>query len=649
MVANTIGTFASVTVHCAQCHAHKFDPVPQEDYYALQAVFAALDRGERTYARDPAVAAAHAALDARQATVDTRRKELDAAVKTAAGPRLVELDGLLAKAGPAGNPNPAYGWHSAIEATADVAKWVAVDLGREVPVATVVIHPCSDDFNGIGAGFGFPRRYRVEGAADAEFTRGVVVIADRTAADEANPGTAPVALPAAATVRYLRITATRLAPRKDDFIFALAEVEALDGDGTNVARGATVTALDSIEAAPRWGRANLVDGAWPPAAPAMAALTAEREALLRGAREPFAAELVALEAEEAAVRSERGALPALETLYTATSRGRGGVPRTIQLLGRGNVNAPVREVGPGTLSLVAGLPARFELPAGHGEGERRRALADWLTAPGNPLPWRSIVNRVWHYHFGRGIVDTPSDFGRMGGVPSHPELLDWLAVTFRDGGGSLKDLHRLIVSSATYRQQSLHRADAAAVDAGGVWLWRQHPRRLEAEAIRDAVLSVAGTLDPTMGGPGWQDFRIEHPEHSPHYRYDLADPLDRTTWRRSVYRFIVRSQTQPFMTSLDCADPSMRVEKRTESLSAIQALALLNNRFMTTQAEQFAGRVAAEAGEDPRARVAHAFRLALGRAPGAEEEEVLGAMLAAHGLPALCRALFNLNEFTFID
>ncbi len=180
-------------------------------------------------------------------------------------------------------------------------------------------------------------------------------------------------------------------------------------------------------------------------------------------------------------------------------------------------------------------------------------------------------------------------------------------------------------------------------------LWRQNRRRLEAEAIRDAVLATAGTLDPTAGGPGWQDFRIEHPEHSPHYRYDLADPADRSTWRRSIYRFIVRSQTQPFMTSLDCADPSMRVEKRNESLSAIQALALLNNGFMTTQALEFAGRVAREAGDDPRAQVDRALRLAFGRAPTDEESTVLLELVGSHGLPAVCRTLVNLNEFTFID
>ena len=164
-----------------------------------------------------------------------------------------------------------------------------------------------------------------------------------------------------------------------------------------------------------------------------------------------------------------------------------------------------------------------------------------------------------------------------------------------------------------------------------------------------AVLATAGTLDLTMGGPGWQDFRVEHPEHSPHYRYDLADPADRATWRRSVWRFVVRSQTQPFMTSLDCADPSMRVEKRTESLSAVQALVLLNNGFMTTQAVELASRVAREAGDEPAAQVERAFRLALGRAPAAEEAAALVDLLRTHGLPSVCRALYNLNEFTFVD
>ncbi|MFM8891832.1 MAG: DUF1553 domain-containing protein, partial [Planctomycetia bacterium] len=267
----------------------------------------------------------------------------------------------------------------------------------------------------------------------------------------------------------------------------------------------------------------------------------------------------------------------------------------------------------------------------------------------NPLTWRSIVNRVWQYHFGSGIVATSSDFGRMGAAPSHPELLDWLATRFREGGGSLKSLHRLIVTSATYRQSSGSRADAAAVDVRNELVWRQNRRRLEAEAVRDAVLAVAGTLDLTMGGPGWQDFKVEHPEHSPHWRYDLADPEDKSTWRRGVYRFIVRSQTQPFMTCLDCADPSMRVEKRNESMSAIQALALLNNGFMVTQARHFADRVARDAGSDVSTQVTRALTLAIGRGPDAEELLVLRELTAEHGLANACRAVLNLNEFSFVD
>jgi hypothetical protein len=319
------------------------------------------------------------------------------------------------------------------------------------------------------------------------------------------------------------------------------------------------------------------------------------------------------------------------------------------VLSRGNVLAPAHEVTPGSLAAIETLPSRFDLPPEHAEGDRRVALARWIASPDNPLTWRSIVNRVWQYHFGRGIVATASDFGRMGAVPTHPDLLDWLAAEFRDGGGSLKSLHRLIVTSAAYRQASTAREDCAAIDGDNQYLWRQNRRKLEAEAIRDAVLAAAGTLDLTMGGPGWQDFKVEHPQHSPHYRYDLADPDDKKTWRRGVYRFIVRSQTQPFMTCLDCADPSMRVEKRNESISALQALALLNNGFMVVQARQFADRVVREAGDDPAAQVKRAFELAMGRDPDAEEAAALVEVAKTHGLANVCRAILNLNEFSFVD
>jgi hypothetical protein len=206
----------------------------------------------------------------------------------------------------------------------------------------------------------------------------------------------------------------------------------------------------------------------------------------------------------------------------------------------------------------------------------------------------------------------------------------------------------LIVTSATYRQASASNAVAEKIDSENALLWRQNRRKLEAEAVRDSVLMASGKLDLTMGGPGWQDFVIEHPEHSPHYEYGLADPEDTRIWRRSIYRFIVRSQTQPWMTSLDCADPSIRVDRRNESLSALQALALLNNGFMVTQAQHFAERVQREE-PDLASQVERAYRLALGHRPNADDRGRLVAFAQANGMPNLCRVLLNLNEFTFVD
>jgi hypothetical protein len=280
----------------------------------------------------------------------------------------------------------------------------------------------------------------------------------------------------------------------------------------------------------------------------------------------------------------------------------------------------------------------------------RAALARWITDEQNPLTWRSIVNRVWQYHFGRGLVDTPNDFGRMGQLPTHPELLDWLAVWFRDEAhGSLKALHRLIVTSATYRQRSdIENRNFAQIDGDNRLLWRMNRRKLEAEAIRDSVLAVSGQLDLTMGGPGFRDFVIEKPEHSPHYEYALHNPDDPKSHRRSIYRFIVRSQPQPFMTVLDCADPSMSVDKRNETITPLQALAQMNNQLIVAMTKHFAARADA-AGPDLPAKVTAAFRLALARSPPPAERDALVAHTERYGLPNVCRLILNLNEFAFVD
>jgi hypothetical protein len=326
----------------------------------------------------------------------------------------------------------------------------------------------------------------------------------------------------------------------------------------------------------------------------------------------------------------------------------GGEPRMIRILSRGDVTRPGRVVGPGALSAVPGLNAVFDLPPGHAEGERRAALAQWLTDRDNPLVWRSIVNRVWLYHMGRGIVDTPNDFGRMGQPPTHPELLDWLAADFRDNGQSLKRLHRLIMTSAVYRQSSASVPEFERSDAANAYYWRMTRRKLEAEAVRDAILAAAGKLDLTMGGPSFRDFVVEKPEHSPHYQYHLHDADDPKTHRRSVYRFVVRSKPQPWLAALDCADPSQQVDKRNQTITPQQALALLNSQLTAVMAKHFAARVE-RLGGDTRERVIAAVRIAVGRSPTADELEALASYANEHGLANACRVVLNLNEFVFVD
>jgi hypothetical protein len=296
---------------------------------------------------------------------------------------------------------------------------------------------------------------------------------------------------------------------------------------------------------------------------------------------------------------------------------------------------------------VPSLPARFVLENGATEGARRAALAHWITDRENMLTWRSIVNRVWQFHFGTGIVDSANDFGHMGAMPSHPELLDWLAVTFRDQGGSVKQLHKLILMSATYRQRSANIPANATLDAENRYLWRMNRQRLDAESVRDSVLAVTGKLDLTMGGPSAEQFWFKD-DHSPVYDYSRFDIDSPASYRRSVYRFIVRSAPDPFMDRLDCPDASLIAAKRNTTITAIQALALLNNPFMVRQAEHLAARVRGMA-QQPAEQIAWIYRLTLGRDPFAAETARLVQFAARNGLENTARAILNSNEFLFVD
>jgi len=316
-------------------------------------------------------------------------------------------------------------------------------------------------------------------------------------------------------------------------------------------------------------------------------------------------------------------------------------------LRRGELKLPGELADPSALSFVADLASSFESNV-EDEGARRAALAKWITDRRNVLTWRSIVNRVWQYHFGRGIVGTASDFGKMGETPSHPELLDWLAVWFQENGGSFKELHRLILNSAAYQQSSALNDEFAGRDAGNRFLWRMNPTRLDAEVVRDAMLAISGKLDLTMGGPSAQQFVMSPGIHvTPVVDYTQFDVDSAASYRRSIYRFVFRTLPDPLMESLDCPDSSQLTPSRNNSVTVLQALAMWNNRFTVRQSEHFAARLS-RTENDLSEQVELACRLAFGRSPNENEKAEFTSFAREHGLPNLCRVLLNSNEFMFV-
>lgn len=663
MVTNTMNTFVSTTVQCARCHNHKFDAVTQQHYFNLQAVFAAVDKADRVYDVDTSVISRRQEIE--QATKDIKVKleairqeiareagsEYQAAMKEAES---VSAFSLLEKR------DDAYGYHSEMNLADASKRWVQVDLGESLALSEIRLHPCSDDFGGIGNGFGFPVRFKLEVSDDPEFKQSTLV-ADESQSDYPNLGIAFYAAKKEVAGRYIRLSVNKLYDRTGSKMFAMSELVALNASGDNVARGKTVTSPTSIEAPVRWARKNLTDGKWP--TPKDVAKTQQWAALLLKAGQHMASantpdrqrrhgELVQ---QQNALKKELDALPVGRMVFAAATdfKPQGafnptkGKPRTIKVLHRGDILQPRQDTQPGTIPLLDANGV-FQLEEVHSEGDRRVALAQWIVRKDQPLTWRSIVNRLWQYHFGQGIVTTPNDLGRMGQLPTHPQLLDWLALEFRDQGQSFKHMHRLMMLSSTYRQASAHHEANSEIDSGNQFLWRMNRRKLSAEEIRDSILQVSGRMDNRMGGPGYYLFKLEHPQHSPHYEYHLHDPNDETSHRRSVYRFIVRSQPDPFMTILDCADSSKSTPLRDETLTSIQALALLNNKFNLAMAEHFASDLI-EDQTTTSEQVSQAFSRLTGRVPTEAEQMELLAYANKYGLENLCRLLYNLHEFVFVD
>jgi len=351
---------------------------------------------------------------------------------------------------------------------------------------------------------------------------------------------------------------------------------------------------------------------------------------------------------QAALKAVEARRPQLPKAMTITDGGKTYEP--FHLMIRGDAYQKGELVQPGFItSLPRGTEVVTADAATPSTTGRRRALAEWLASPGNPLPSRVWMNRIWRQHFGRGIVDSTSNFGVNGDLPSHPELLDWLALKFQSGGQRLKPMHRLMLLSNTYRQSSAVRQEALSIDPQNRYLWRMPVRRLEAEAVRDSILTITGALNREMGGPP------VYPPVDASLRADTYQGINwpegedsPKTWRRSVYVKVKRSLILPALEVFDCPEITASVAQRNVSVTPTQALLLLNDPLIHRQAEVFAARLKKEAGDAPRQQVDRAYRVAFGRLPTERERSLALTFLQKRSLPDFCHALLNLNELVYV-
>jgi hypothetical protein len=674
MIMTTMSTFVSSTVHCARCHNHKFDPISQKEYYNLQAVFAGVDRVDRPYDLDAKTHATRHALLKKKTALDVKDKKIfDSLLKpeiqeqVAAWEKTVTGEGIWTVLEP-------KSFSSAAGVTLTKQKDFSLLASGIAPLTDVYTITADTDLKNITA-------VRVEILTDASHPRN----GPGRQPENGNSKLSEIKLSAAPKTNSSALKPVPLRKPSADFSQKDWEInKALDGD-TNTAwgifpetgkphfavfelkknlgfqNGTTLTfTLEQLH-----GREHTI------LRPRISVTTAPRpvkaDSILENVKK-----ILAISAGERSVEQKTeltafylkneiekklAALPKPESVYAVASDFEpqknftaAKTSRPVHLLKRGDINKPGDPASPGGLSCVSDLNPQFEIADANDEGSRRAALAKWISDPKNVLTWRSVVNRVWHYHFGRGIVDTPNDFGEMGSRPTHLELLDWLAVTFLESGGSIKQLHKLILTSAVYQQSSSHNEKFAQIDSGNSFLWRMNRTRLDAEEIRDAILQMTGKLDLKMGGPSVMQFQMEdpNPDLTPKVDYAQFDVDSPLSFRRSIYRYIFRTLPDPFMDTLDCADASQLTPVRNISSTALQALAMWNDALVLRQSEHLAARVA-KTSDKIEKQIEAIYELALNRAPDRRELKAMKIYAIEHGMANACRIVLNSNEFMFVN
>lgn len=621
IVTNIGQTFLGLSVGCARCHDHKFDPISAKDYYAMQAFVAGVEYEDR----------------------ELRTPEADAARKQTAvlKARLAEIDRQLARFVPLANSGAK---RPMINAAENVDRFAPVKAKRLRFAIHATINdnfhePCIDElevFNLAGENIARGATVTVSGEKVTANRHEQRFVNDGEYGNSRSwmsneKGKGWVVLEFTTAQMIERVVWGR--DRQGKFKDRLAtdyQIEVADGDETwHVIAGSSDR--HSFDPKEKKTPEFTTDGLSPDEAATAKALMKERKPL------------------EAKINASSNAQKA----FAGTFR----TPDDIHLLNRGDPEQPKEQVVPAVLSSLGKLTLKHETP----EQKRRQALADWIASPQNPLTARVMVNRIWQGHFGIGLVETASDFGRMGMKPMHPELLDWLAAEFIRSGWSVKHMHRLIVLSETYRQSSSVEQRAKSkgpdvstskpsalspslIDSESRLLWRYPSRRLEAESVRDSILAVSGKLDLTMYGRGYDLFD----KRGGLSGFNPVESITAANQRRMIYAHKVRRETEAIFGAFDCPDAGQSTARRIESTTPIQALNLFNSRFILEASAAFAERVKKEVGDDVPTQIRRAYQLAFNRDPAASELHDTEPAVRENGLAVLCRALFNSNEFLFV-
>ena len=662
----TVGqTFLGLTINCARCHDHKFDPITQREYYQMTAAFAGVNHGERDIPAQPnKVNKLNQEIESRREKLRELeapiREKLSAGKSDSLGPNPIaawdftesnqDLIGQLHAAPQEPTERTEFGvklngsstWLATPAlpetiTTKTLEAWVALSNldqqgGAAISLQTLdgvkfdaIVFGEREARRWMSGSNGFVRTSSFSGEAETESGDTVVHVVITYAADGTitcyrngqlygNPYKASHLENFAAGNAQV-IFGLRHGPTSSDRLLAGTLKTARIYDRVLTAEEVASSASNQ----PFISTQKIVEQ-----------LSTQQQKLHTELKQ----ELDQLLGQQANLKGGK--------VYAANGRN----PGVTHLLGRGSPLQKGDAVPAGGIAAVQGLSADFEVEPNASDEERRRQMADWVASENNPLFARVIVNRIWHHHFGRGLVATPNDFGFNGGQASHPQLLDWLASELIAQDWSLKELHYQILCSDTYRQSSAFNKEAHAVDANNQWLWRFSPRRLTAEEIRDSVLQAAGFLNRQVGGPPFQDVRPYL--HRGAQFYEAIDPEGPEFSRRSIYRMWARGGRNPLLDAFDCPDPSATAPQRAMTTTPIQALTMLNSPFMMRMADEFSARISerhTELGE----QVEQAYRDTFVRPPTSEEKARAQAFAQEHSLAALCRVLLNSNEFLHLD